>query len=105
MRARLRFFFSPSRAKHPGNGLRERAKLLHRQEGVKQLRLIRNRAESAAHVNGKAANFLPVFGAGNSHQAKVVHVGKATGILRATAERGFEFAPEVLAVRVSKEKP
>ena len=38
------------------------------------------------------------------NEAQVVHIGEAAGILRAAAERGFEFPAEALAVRVAQQE-
>ena len=95
--------FSQAR-ENPGNRLGDRQQFFRRQEGVEQFRLVRNGAQSSAHVHGKTAHFLPVFGARDAHQAQVVHVRESAGMLRAAAERGFEFPAEALAVRVAEQE-
>ncbi len=95
--------FSQSR-ENPGDRLRDGQQFFRRQEGVEQFRLVRNGAQPSAHVHGKPAHFLSVFGARDPDQAQVVHVRESAGMLRAAAERGFEFPAEALAVRVAEQE-
>ena len=97
------FLFSQPR-ENPGDRLGDGQQFFRRQEGVEQFRLVRNGAQSSAHVHGKAAHFLPVFGARDPDQSQVVHVRESAGMLHAAAERGFEFPAKALAVRVAEQE-
>ena len=61
MRARLRFFFSPSLREDPRDGLRQRQNFFRRNKRVEQLGHVRHGAQAAADVHLEAAFLLAVF--------------------------------------------
>ena len=87
MRAVLRFFFSPSRAKHAGDGLRQRQQFFFGQEFFEELGLMRHRAEPAADVDLEAAPQLAVYLARDGDAAEVVHAAPARRLRRGSRRR------------------
>ena len=86
MRARLRFFFSPTRRENARDRLRQRQQFFRRNKRVKQFRLVGNGAQSAADDTFQTRAFLAVLDARDGDHAHVVHAGQAAGVLRAAAE-------------------
>ena len=74
MRARLRFFFSPSRAKTRAMACESGSISSTGMNGVEQFGLIGNGAESAADVHVEAALFLAVFNARGGDDAEIVKI-------------------------------
>ena len=74
------------------------------QEFVVELGLVRHGAQTAAHVEGKAALLLPIHFAHDGQAAHVVHAGQSAGFVFTAGKGDLEFAPEVLAVRMTEEE-
>ena len=104
MRARLRFFFSPSRAKTRAMACASGSISSGGDERVEQLRLVGHGAQAAADVHLEAALLLAVFAALDGDQAQVVQIRQAAGVLRAAAERRLELAAEILAVGMAQQE-
>src|SRR3984885_740619 len=86
------------------HGLRQRQDFLDRNEIVEQLGHVGHRTEAAANKRLKPAFLDAVFIARDSDESDVVQARQPAGMLRATAERGLELAPETLAIRMAEQK-
>ena len=86
--------------KDPGHGLHLGQQFALRRELREHLRLVRHRAEPAAHHHLEAALSIPQ----PRHKSRVVHLHQPAGGIFAARKSGLELAPEVLHIRVAEQK-
>ena len=104
MRAVLRFFFSPRRAKTRAIACASGQQFLFGHEIGEQLGLLRHGAEAAADVDLEAALPLPVHLSQRRHRADIVHVRQRAGLFAAARKGDLELAPEVLRVGMAEQE-
>ena len=105
MRARLRFFFSPSRANTRAIACASGSNLLRRQRTSRTISPDRERRPARRRRTFQSRVSLRRFRLPRCRdQAHVVHARQAAGMLRAAAERRLEFPAEVLAIGMAQQE-
>ena len=105
MRARLRFFFSPSRAKTLDTAWAWGQNLVFRGKVAQNFGLVGHSAQPTAHIDPKAPLLLAVYCAHLGQEAHIVQHYQTAGFLLAARKGDFEFAAKVLHVVVAEQKP
>ena len=103
-RARLRFFFSPRRAKTRAIACASGRISSSVTKSLEQLGRVRDRPQTAADVHGEAALELAIDLFDARQQAEVVDVDQPAGVLLAAGESRLEFASEILRIGVTEQE-